>query len=88
MDVEMTPTPHDLAACFVEMNDEEQADFFISVVHLMKQWGDLRRHTQTSYIGGHLRTCECSNDDTRDFLRDLADEANLGRDCNCRACAR
>lgn len=71
VNVELTPL--NLAEAFTEMNDEEQAQFFIEVTAIMGRWGSSRRSQQAYYIGGHLRTCTCSNDAARMLVREIAD---------------
>ncbi len=73
--VEAEVSPLMLAEAFTEMDDEGQAQFFIEVTAIMGRWGPGKRSQQAWYIGGHLRTCACSNDAARDLVREIADAA-------------
>ncbi len=72
---EVVLTPLTLAEAFCGMNDEDQAQFFIECTAIMGRWGSAARSNQAYYIGGHLRTCTCSNDDTRNLVKEIADAA-------------
>lgn len=64
-------TPLQLAEIFCQMDDEEQAQFFIEVSKIFSTWpggGGM----QTYVIGRHLATCECSGEIARDLIRDIA----------------
>lgn len=71
--VEADFTPLMLAEAFCDMGDEEQAQFFIECTAIMGRWGAGKRSMQAHYIGGHLRQCACSNDATRELVREIAD---------------
>ena len=58
-----------LAEIFANMNDEQQAQFFIEAADVMKDYVD----SQCWYIGKHLRECECSTEGARDLIRTIAD---------------
>lgn len=67
-------TPAAMAAVFCEWDDEQQAQFFVEVAATMQAWPRPDAHTfQAFYIGGHLKTCACSTDGARDFVRAIAD---------------
>lgn len=71
---DVTLTPAQLAAIWCELDDDAQAQFFIEAAHLAAKWGPLARDTQARAIGAHLRTCTCSNDETRRFVMTIAAE--------------
>lgn len=74
LSVDLALTPAQLAYAFSEMSDEEQAQFFIDVALLVRAWPDpIARQLQAMEIGKHLRECSCSNDDARQFVRDIVD---------------
>ena len=59
------------AAWFCELDDDQQAKFFVAVAERAKSWphgGDSQWH----FIGGHLRNCECSTEAAREMIRGLA----------------
>jgi hypothetical protein len=70
--VEAEFTPLMLAEAFCDMGDEDQAQFFIECTAIMGRWGPGKREMQAHYIGGHLKTCACSNEKTRDFIGEIA----------------
>lgn len=70
VDVELTPEV--LARAFCDMNDEEQADFFIHAAAIAAKWSDPAQH-QWMMVGIHLKTCECSTFGAREMIRNLAD---------------
>jgi hypothetical protein len=78
--VEHKLTPRELAEAFCEMNDEDQAQFFIECADVAKAWtfgaGSYGADWQWFTVGRHLATCECSNDDARDMVREIARAAS------------
>lgn len=50
------PTPCELAAAFLELSDDAQAEFFVAVGKLANEWKTGRSH-QFWAIGRHLREC-------------------------------
>ena len=58
---------------FSGLSDEKQADFFVAVAKASKKW-ECQGHWSTQYwlVGRHLRDCECSTDDARDLVREMA----------------
>lgn len=62
-----------LAESFCDMDDDQQAKFFVEVARIMNAWGGAKLYTQAYYIGRHLRTCACSTDDARELVRLIAD---------------
>jgi hypothetical protein len=71
-------TPLAAAEAFCEWDDEKQAQFFIEVARIMQTWGYGKHETQGFYIGGHLKTCACSTEEARDFVRSIADRLVAG----------
>lgn len=68
--VEIEMTPRMLAEAFCDMDDEDQAQFFIECAEIAKGWphaGGMQWH----FVGRHLATCECSNEDARNLVRDI-----------------
>jgi hypothetical protein len=61
------------ASWFANMSDEEQADFFVEVAKAALKW-KCQGHWATQFwlVGRHLRDCECSTDDARELVRNLA----------------
>jgi hypothetical protein len=78
--VEVALEPADLAKAFIEMNDEEQVDFFVEVARLMADWPAHAREMQKHYIARHLATCECATDSAREMLCDIVDTMRRERD--------
>ena len=74
--VEAEVTPLMIAEAFCEMDDEEQAQFFIEVTAIAGRWGSAGRSMQAHYIGNHLKTCVCSNDQVRGFISEIAEAAS------------
>ncbi len=70
---EMGIYPDELARFFCEMDDEQQAEFFIACARHAKEW-DFSAHGQWFAVGRHLKECDCSNDSARDMVKCL----NLG----------
>lgn len=64
-----------IAQAFAEMDDEEQAQFFIEVAKIASTW-DGRTFQQWYSVGRHLATCECSNDEARELVQELAQGVN------------
>lgn len=56
---------------FCRLNDDQQAKFFNEVASIMKRWPDSGLMNQVFFIGRHLKKCECSTEDARDFVRQL-----------------
>lgn len=67
-------TPEQLAEQFCELDDDQQAKFFVAVAEIMDGWNDryfgsAASYMQASLIGSHLATCSCSTEGARDFVR-------------------
>lgn len=72
--VDLTLTAAELAEAFSDMNDEDQAQFFIEVGRIFESWGTANRIMQCSKIGAHLRECSCSTWEAREIARTIAAE--------------
>lgn len=68
---EVDVTPEILAQVFVELDDEQMCKFFTEVHRLSSQVPTF--DNQWYFLGGHLRSCECSNEGTRGMLRNIVD---------------
>ena len=66
--VDVPMTLEQLAGLFVELDDDSQAKFFVTVARLMQDWTPHERNMQAFYIGRHLRDCRCSTEDARDLV--------------------
>jgi hypothetical protein len=76
--IEIRLSPSELAEAFCEMNDEEQADFFIKVSEYARAWPEPGAFSiQLFNIGRHLRTCSCATDDARQVVRDIYEGMEL-----------
>lgn len=58
-----------LAQCFVSLDDDQMCRFFVEVNRLAQQSPHF--DNQWYYLGGHLRSCSCSNEETREMLRNI-----------------
>ncbi len=56
------------AKWFAHLSDDEMAEFLIQVEKESRVYPS-DPDNQWYYLGGHLRNCECSNDETRQMLR-------------------
>ncbi len=59
-----------MADVFTNMNDEEQAQFFIDVAENVKDRGE-SWHMQWFAVGRHLRDCGCSTVEARSLVRGI-----------------
>ncbi|KKN41455.1 hypothetical protein LCGC14_0723260 [marine sediment metagenome] len=68
-----------LAKAFCNLDDDQQAKFFVEVVRIAGDWGtsNAAEH-QALAIGRHLKTCSCSTEGARDFIRSI--EYGIGRE--------
>lgn len=66
-------TPEALADLFCDLDDDQQARFFVRAAAVMDGWGFGKLDMQAIYIGRHLRTCACSSDGARELVRTIAD---------------
>lgn len=83
--VDVTIGPAELAARFCELNDEDQAQFFIECAKQMATWPAYNRMGQLSSIGRHLVTCKCSNEDARDVVTQIAESIAYEQRKGCAA---
>jgi hypothetical protein len=70
--LDFKPTPAQIAEAFCEMNDEQQAQFFIEVARIGASWETPGNVMQWFSVGRHLRDCACSTDQARELVRDIA----------------
>ena len=63
-----------LAEQFAALSDDAQAQFFCIAAGKL---GTFNAGMQAFYIGKHLRTCECSTDDGRAFIREIVASMEL-----------
>lgn len=59
-----------LAKVFVHLDDDQMCRFFVEVHRQAEKVGQ-KYDNQWYYLGGHLRNCECSNEGTREMLRNI-----------------
>ena len=71
--LQAAPTHEVLADLFCELDDDQQARFFVRAAAVMDGWGDGKREQQAWFIGEHLRTCTCSSPGARELVRGIAD---------------
>ena len=67
-----------IAEVFCNLDDDKQAKFFVHVAQIMGEWdgGSYSRDIQAIYIGNHLRTCACSTEESREFLKSISEAMN------------
>lgn len=65
-------SPAQIAEAFCELDDEEQADFFIETARRFQEWGPASRSMQAHAIGRHLATCACSTYEARALVEEIA----------------
>jgi hypothetical protein len=58
-----------LAQIFCSLDDDQMCKFFVKVHEEASKVSSF--DNQWYYLGGHLRNCECSNEVTRDMLRNI-----------------
>lgn len=79
--VEIDVNPAMLAAAFCELNDDDQAQFFIEVAAIAEAWDHAFGPSwQWARVGRHLATCDCSTDAARDLVQTIARTSSL---CPC-----
>ncbi len=78
VEVNVQFTPRMIAEAFCEMNDEEQAQFFIEASAIAQAWKDTRPDSirlgpgwQWWSVGRHLRNCECSTPEAREMVKEI-----------------
>jgi hypothetical protein len=76
-------SPLQLAEAFCDLSDEQQAQFFIEAAHIAREtWEQPATFLQWREVGKHLGSCDCSTDDARELVRDIAEgmaHAEAGR---------
>jgi len=64
-----------VAKWFAELDDDEQARFFVIVAKEAEEWPKGKFNFGPSHqwwsIGSHLRNCECSSEGARDLVRGM-----------------
>lgn len=85
-EVRVDVTPAMLAQAFAAMSDEDQAQFFIDVAAVAETWGP-GNFPQWFAVGRHLAKCECSNEQARQLVEDIAGGIAAGRR-EVRSCVR
>lgn len=74
MEIEMKSkvniTPEFMAELFCHMDDEAQTRFFEAIGKYAED-NEFAMGAQWSYLGGHLRHCECSTGAGRRFIENL-----------------
>lgn len=63
-----------LAEDFCAMSDDGQARFFEEVARIMATWGAFRADSQRYNVAQHMKTCACTTESGRDWVRALADD--------------
>lgn len=71
-EINIIATPAELAEAFCDMNDEQQAQFFIDVAEIGRSFRGLGAGYQWWLVGKHLKTCACSTEDARDLILEIA----------------
>ncbi len=70
LDVKLTP--EQIAEAWCDLDDEGQAQFFIECARIAAKWRPDSNFQQWFSIGRHLRDCECSTEEARGMVRDIA----------------
>lgn len=74
LEINIGLTPTQLAEAFCDLNDEQQAQFFIEAARIAREtWEQPATFLQWREVGRHLAACSCSTDDARELVRDIAD---------------
>lgn len=58
------------AQWFAGLTDDEQCRFIVAVCETAKAW-PMSQGEQWYRVGSHIRNCECSSEDAREFIREL-----------------
>lgn len=61
-----------LAKLFANLTDDEQAQFFIEAAKHFEAFGPGKAEYQAWLIGRHLRNCDCSTNEARDLISNIA----------------
>jgi len=59
------------AKWFAQLDDDQMCQFLVAVAAEAQSYPSLTDN-QWYYLGGHLRNCKCSNDETREMIRSWA----------------
>ena len=59
------------AKWFASLDDDQMCRFLVAVAREAKSFNG-GADNQWYYLGGHLRSCECSTDDAREMIRSWA----------------
>lgn len=72
VEVDVPLTVVQLAELFTNLDDEQQAQFFIEAARIMSGWTNGGWAYQAHLVGRHLRECPCSTIEARDLVREIA----------------
>jgi len=61
------------ARWFAELDDDNQARFFVAVAKHSMAWPQYGRDVQWFRVGSHLKNCECATEEARQIVRDMHD---------------
>jgi hypothetical protein len=83
--VDTLTTPEALAEEFCKLDDDTQAKFFVHVAQIMSTWPPTAylgpaAPAQAMFIGRHLATCECSTEQARALIRNIAEAMDNAAD--------
>ncbi len=69
-----------IAKIFAAMSDDDQAQFFIEVARIAKEWPTQLGGPSYQWwlIGSHLRNCSCSTNEAREMIREIAQAVESG----------
>lgn len=71
IEVEFDVSVELLAKQFANLDDDAQAQFFCIAAKYLKDYSDNALSDQAYYIGKHLKTCECSTPEGRQFISEI-----------------
>jgi len=78
METRISLTIEQIAAAFCELDDDQQALFFVECGRIAATW---RAGVAQFYaVGRHLRTCACASYEGRQIISDLFAGLNDGKD--------
>jgi hypothetical protein len=73
MTITVELSPDKIAEAFCELDDDAQAQFFVSMARIMRSWKTPAGWTVQAWnIGRHLATCTCVTEDAREVVREIA----------------
>lgn len=73
--VDLALTAEDIARAFCDLDDDAQAQFFVHCARIAEEWTvapGSYRGMQWFNVGRHLRDCDCSTEEGREMIRDIA----------------